>query len=81
MQKPTAEKEIKRIDCNRRCTFPGSGVECKSCKNWFHAKCQGIFDTVCKNVQEIVSICSYCKENGTTDDTQKLKNFSRFAVT
>ena len=25
-------------DCKRRVTLRGKGVECKTCKNWFHAK-------------------------------------------
>ena len=49
LQKPKEGREIKIpdtelicIDCYRRVTFRGEGVECESCKNWFHAKCRGI---------------------------------------
>ena len=27
-------------DCNQRVTYRGKRVECESCKNWFHARCQ-----------------------------------------
>ena len=67
------------FDCNRRVTFRGKGVECESCKNWFHAKCQGITDTEYKTMQEIVWICSYCAEKGTKEDTRELKLFKRYA--
>ena len=32
------------IDCNRCGTFQKKGVECESCKNRFHVKCQTITD-------------------------------------
>ena len=85
LQKPKKAREIKTpdtkvicIDCNRRVTFPGKGVECKSCKNWFHAKCQGITDTEYQTMQEIVWICSYCAEKGRKEDTLELKLFKRY---
>ena len=53
LQKPKKGREIKTphtkvmcIDCNRRVTFRGKGVECESCKSWYHAKCHGITDTI-----------------------------------
>ena len=51
LQKPIDGRENKNdmkrtcIDCNRPITFRGKGVNCESCKNWFHAKCQNITDT------------------------------------
>ena len=65
-------------DYNQRVIFPGKGVECESCKNWFHAKCQSITDTEYRTMQEIVWICSYCAEKGTKEDTQELKLFKRY---
>ena len=45
LQKPNEGRENKTpdrtvicIDCNRRATFQGKGLECESCKNWFQAK-------------------------------------------
>ena len=42
LKKPNEGRENKTpdtkmicIDCNRRVTFRGKGVECESCKNWF----------------------------------------------
>ena len=85
LQKPKKGREIKTpdtkvicIDCNRRVTFRGKGVECESCKNWFHAKCQGITDTEYQTMQEIVWICSYCAEKGRKEDTLELKLFKRY---
>ena len=84
LQKPKKGKEIKTpdtkvicIDCNRRVTFRGKGVECESCKNCFHAKCQGITDTDTeyKTTQEIVWICSYCAEKSRKEDTLELNLF------
>ena len=74
----THDPKVICIDCNTRVTFRGKGVECKSCKNLFHAKCQGITYTEYKNMQEIVWICSYYTEKGTKEDTQELKLFKRY---
>ena len=60
----TPDTKVICIDCNRRITFREMGVECESCKNWFHAKCQHITDTEYMNMQDIVWICSYCAEKG-----------------
>ena len=45
LQKPEFNENISISDqngkckeCNRRLTFRGSGVDCESCKNWFHAR-------------------------------------------
>ena len=58
LQKPKEGREIKTpdtnvlcIDFNRRVPFRGKGVECEPCKNWFHAKCQGITDTEYKTMR------------------------------
>ena len=68
----TLDTKVKRIDCSRRVTFRGKRVECESCKNWFHTKCQGITDTEYKNMQEIVWICCHCAEIRYERDAQEL---------
>ena len=85
LQKPKKGREIKTldtkvicIDCNRRVTFQGKGVECESCKHWFHPKCQGITDTEYQTMKEIVWICSFCTEKGRKEDTLELKLFKRY---
>ena len=85
LQKPKKEREIKTpdtkvicIDCKRRVTFQRKGVECKSCKNWFHAKCQIITDTEYQTMRGIVSICSSCTEKGRKEDTLELTLFKRY---
>ena len=85
LQKPKNGSEIKTpdpkvicIDCNQRVTFRGKGVECDSCKNWFHTKCQGISDTEYQTMQEIVWICSSFAEKSRTENTLELKLFKRY---
>ena len=85
LQKPKEGREFKTpdtkvicIDCIRRVTFRGKGVECESYKNWFHAKCQGITGTEYKTMLEIVWICSYSAEKGRKEDTLKLNLFKRY---
>ena len=74
----TPDTKVICIHCNRRVTFRGKGVEWDSCKNWFHAKYQGITDTIYKTMQEIVWICSYCAEEGRKEDTLELKLLKRY---
>ena len=85
LQKPKEGREVKTpdtkvicIDYNRRVTFRGKEVECESCKNSFHTKCQGITDTENKTMQEIVWICFYCAEKGREEDTLELKFFKSY---
>ena len=85
LQKPKKGREIKTpntkvicIDCNPRVIFRGKGVECESCKNWFHAKLQVITDKEYQTRQEIVWICSYCAEIDRKEDTMELKLFKRY---
>ena len=40
-------------DCNRRVTFRGRRVECESCTNWFHAKCQKRRNEKYANMQDV----------------------------
>ena len=59
LQKPEHSENFSRSDqngkcsdCNRRVTFRGRGVECESCKNWFHARCQKISIEENANMQD-----------------------------
>ena len=74
----TPDTKVVCNDCNGRVTFRGKGVECKSCKNWFNAKCQSITDTEHQTMQEFVWIGSYCTEKGRKEDTLELKLFKRY---
>ena len=74
----TPDTKVICIDCIRRVTFRGKGVEGESCKRWFYAKCQDITDRSYKTMQYIAWICSYCAEKGTKEDTQQLKLFKRY---
>ena len=85
LQKPKKGRQIKTpdtklicIDCNQRITFRRKGDEWEYCKNWLHAKCQGITDTEYNTKQEIVWICSYCAEEGRKEETLELKLFKRY---
>ena len=78
MENKTSDMKVICIDCNRRVTLRGKRVQCKSCKNWFQAKCQVITDTEYKNMQKNVWICSYCEGKGTKEDTQEFKLFKRY---
>ena len=85
LQQPKKGREIKTpdtkvicINCNRHVTFRGKGVDCESCNNWFHAKCQGITYTDYQTMQEIVWISSYFAEKGRKEDTLELKLFKRY---
>ena len=54
------------VDSNRCVTLRGKEVGSKSCKNWFHAKCQCITDR------------EYLYRKGTQEDTQELKLFEMY---
>ena len=67
------------IGSNQSVTFRGKGDECESCKNWFHARCQGITNTEYKTMHELVWMCSYSAEKGTKEDTPEMKLIRRYA--
>ena len=84
LQKPELSENISRSDqngkckdCNRRVTFRGRGVECESCKNWFHAKCQKISNEENANMQDVVWICTYCN-NQLIVGRNEMKLFKRY---
>ena len=85
LHKPELSENISRFyqnkkckDCNRRVTFRGKGVECESCKNWFHAKCQTIANKVYANMQDVVWICSYCSNQQTVGRYEEMNLFKRY---
>ena len=70
LQKPELSENFSRSDqngkckdCNRRVTYRGKGVECESCKNWFHARCQKISNEEYAKMQDVVWICNFAAIN------------------
>ena len=61
-QKIPVETEVQQINdknglcpcCSRIVTYRSKGVECKSCRNWYHLKCGKIPDDVYASITEIV---------------------------
>ena len=85
LQKPELSKNFSRCDqngnckdCNRRVTYRGKGVECESCKNWFHARCQKISNEEYANMQDVVWICTYCSNQQTVGHYNEMKLFKRY---
>ena len=84
-QKPELSKNFSRSDqngkckdCIRRLTFRGRGVECESCKLWFHARCQKISNEEYGNMQDVVCICTYCSNHQTVGRYEEMKLFKRY---
>ena len=80
LQKPELSENFSRSDqngkckdCNRRVTYRGKGVECESCKNWFHARCQKISNEEYTNRQDVVWICTYCSNQKTMGHDNEIK--------
>ena len=46
--------------CSRKVTYRSKGVECESCRNWYHLKCGKISDDVYASMTEIVWYCESC---------------------
>ena len=72
LQKPELSENISRSDYNGKCKhsnqrviFRDRGVECETCKNWFHVKCQQITIEEYANMQDVVWICTYCSNQQT----------------
>ena len=85
LQKPELNENISRSDqnwkckdCNQRVTFRGRGVECDSCKNWFHARCQKISNDEYANKQDVVLICTYCNNQQIVGPNEEMKLFKRY---
>ena len=85
LQKPELSENFSRSDQNRKCkdsnrrvTFRGRGVECESCKNWFHARCQKISNEEYANMQDVVWICSHCSNQQTVGRYEEVKLFKRY---
>ena len=65
--------------CSRKVTYRSKGVECESCRNWYHLKCGKIFDDVYASITEIVWYCeSCCQANNKEKDTPQLKLILRY---
>ena len=85
LQKPELSENFSRSDqngkckdCNRRVTYRGEGVECESCKNWFHARCQKLSNEEYANMQDVVWICIYCSNQQTVGHDKEMKLFKKF---
>ena len=85
LQKPELNENIsisdqngKCKDCNRRVTFRDRGVECESCKNWFHARCQKLSNEEYANMQDVVWICTYCNNQQIVGSYEEMKMFKRY---
>ena len=85
LQKPELSENFSRSDqngkckdCNRRVTYRGEGVECESCKNWFHARCQKLSNEEYANMQDVVWICIYCSNQQTVGHDKEMKLFKRY---
>ena len=48
---------------SRKVTYRSKGVECESCRNWYHLKCGNISDDVYGSIIEIVWYCESCCRN------------------
>ena len=67
--------------CSRKVTNISKGVECESCRNWYHLKCGKVFDDVYASITEIVWYCeSCCRAKNKEKDTPQLKLFVRYVV-
>ena len=84
LQKPELKENISRSDqnvkckdCNRRVTFRGRGLECESCKHWFHARCQKISNDAYANMHDVVWICTYCNKQQIVGRNE-MKLFKRY---
>ena len=54
-------------------TFRGRGVECESCKNCFHARCQKISSEDYANMQDVVWICNFCNSQQIVGRYEEMK--------
>ena len=60
--------------CSRKVTYRSKGVECESCRNWYHLKCGKISDDVYASITEIVWYCeSCCQAKNKEKDTPQVK--------
>ena len=73
----TPDTKVISIDCSRSVTFRENGVECKSCKNWFHAKCQGITDTSIRTCRKLYGSVPIVRKK-VPRRTQELRIFRRY---
>ena len=65
--------------CSRKITYRSKGVECESCRNWYHHKCGKISGDVYAQITEIVWYCENCYRAKNKDkDTPQVKLFLRY---
>ena len=86
LQKPELSENFSRSeqngkckDCNRRVTYRGKGVECESCKNWFHAICQKVSNEEYADMHDFVWICTYCSNQQTVGHDNEMKLLKKYA--
>ena len=53
-------------NCEHRLTARSRGVECETCNNRFHEKCQQISNRECVSMENQFWMCSFCRENDKT---------------
>ena len=64
--------------CRRKVKTRSKGVECESCRNWYHLKFGKISDNVYASITEIVWYCErYCCAKNKEKDTPQVKVFLR----
>ena len=65
--------------CSRKITYRSKGVECESCRNWYHLKCGKISDDVYASITEIVWYFeTSCRAKNKEKDTPQVKLFLRY---
>ena len=65
--------------CSRKVTYRSKGVDCESCRSWYHLNCGKTFDDVYASIIEIVLYCqSCCRAKDREKDTPHLKLFLRY---
>ena len=55
-----ASKRSKGLDCNKVVIDKDDGIQCESCEEWFHSKCQKLSDDVYDAVAKYDSLHWYC---------------------
>ena len=62
--------------CRRKVTYRSKGVECESCRNWYHLKFGKTSDEVYASITEIVWYCeNCCRAKNKEKDTPQVKLF------
>ena len=65
--------------CSMKVTYRSKGVECESCRNWYHLKCGKISDGVYSSITEIIQYCEICcRAKNKEKDTPQVKLSLRY---